>query len=87
MRIAMFSEVPTFNPALPNGISSFIEAVSQELVKLGHEVHIFEPSLYIGQKKEIRMKENLIKHNLFITNDFFLNQVKIICVFKPPARA
>ena len=61
----MFSEVPTFNPTLPNGISSFIEAVSQELVKLGHEVHIFEPSLFTGQKKRIKMKENLIKHNLF----------------------
>ncbi len=65
MRIAMFSEVPTFNPALPNGISSFIEATTQQMAKLGHDVHIYDPALFIGQKKEVKLRENLTKHNIF----------------------
>ncbi|MHA1267154.1 MAG: glycosyltransferase [Candidatus Helarchaeota archaeon] len=65
MRIAVFSEMPTFNPALPNGISSFIEATSRRLAKLGHEIHIFEPNLYCGQKSIIKVQENIIKHHVF----------------------
>ncbi|MHA1358693.1 MAG: glycosyltransferase [Candidatus Helarchaeota archaeon] len=65
MRIGMFSEVTTFNAALPNGISSFIEAVSPQLVKFGHTVHIFEASLYNGQKKDIQIQDGIYKHLLF----------------------
>ncbi len=61
----MFSEVTTFNPALPNGISSFIEAVSPQLVKMGHEVHIFEACLYNGQEKVVEIQDGIYKHHLF----------------------
>ena len=65
MRIGMFSEVPCFNPILPNGVSSFIEAVSKELVKRGHEIHIFEQQQYLGQKKEIQLTKNITIHRIF----------------------
>ncbi|MFX1295009.1 MAG: glycosyltransferase [Promethearchaeota archaeon] len=65
MRIGMFSETPTFNKTLPNGISSFIEAVSPQLVKFGHEVHIFEASPFGKQKKEVQIQDGIIKHHLF----------------------
>jgi glycosyltransferase involved in cell wall biosynthesis len=66
MRIGIFSEVPTFNRCLPNGVSAFIEAVSRELaLHLGHEVHIFEQKQYFGQKKERKITDNLIIHRLF----------------------
>jgi glycosyltransferase involved in cell wall biosynthesis len=66
MRIGFFSEVPTFNRCLPNGVSAFIEAVSRELaLHLGHEVHIFEQTQYFGQKKERKIADNLIIHRLF----------------------
>lgn len=61
----MFSEVPTFNPILPNGVSAFIEAVSKQLAKLGHEIHVFEPSQYSGQEKEVKVQDNIILHRLF----------------------
>jgi len=47
----MFSEVPTFNPILPNGVSSFIETVSKQLSEMGHEVHIYEAKSYAEQAK------------------------------------
>ena len=65
MRIAMFSEVPTFNPILPNGISSFIEAVSKQLVKLGHEIHVFEQIQYFGQKRKEEIRNNITIHRTF----------------------
>lgn len=65
MKIAMFAELPTFTPALPNGISSFIQDVSRQLVRLGHKVHIFEPCLYLGQPKQVKIQPNLIKHHVF----------------------
>ena len=66
MRIGFFSEVPTFNRFLPNGVSAFIEAVTKELaLKLGHEVHIFEQTQYFGQAKEMKIADNLIIHRVF----------------------
>jgi glycosyltransferase involved in cell wall biosynthesis len=66
MRIGIFSEVPTFNRFLPNGVSAFIEAVTKELaLKLGHEVHIFEQLQYFGQKREMKIADNLIIHRVF----------------------
>ncbi len=66
MRIGIFSEVPTFNRCLPNGVSAFIETVSKELaLHLGHEVHIFEQTQYFGQKKEQEIADNLIIHRVF----------------------
>jgi len=66
MRIGIFSEVPTFNRFLPNGVSAFIEAVTKELtLKLGHEVHIFEQLQYFGQKRETKIADNLIIHRVF----------------------
>lgn len=65
MRIAMISEVPTFNPILPNGVSSFIETVSRHLVTLGHEVHVFEQQQFFGQQKEVKVQENITIHRLF----------------------
>lgn len=52
MKIGVFSEVPTFDPILPNGVSSFIEATSVELARLGHDVHIYEAKSYFGQAGE-----------------------------------
>ncbi|NVM30188.1 MAG: glycosyltransferase [Candidatus Helarchaeota archaeon] len=65
MRIAMFSEVPTFNPVFPNGVASFIEAVSKQLVKLGHEVHVYEPCQHLKQKKIVKIHDKITKHHLF----------------------
>ncbi len=61
----MFSEVPTFNPTLPNGVSSFIEAVSKQLARIGHEVHVYEGKTYFGQKKEQKIGENITIHRSF----------------------
>lgn len=61
----MVSEVPTFNPILPNGVSSFIEAVSKQLVRLGHEIHVFEQQQFFGQKREIKVQDNITIHRLF----------------------
>ncbi len=65
MRIAMISEVPTFNPILPNGVSAFIEATSKELVRLGHEVHVFEQQQFFGQKGKIQVQDGIFIHRLF----------------------
>jgi len=65
LRIAFFSEVPTFNPILPNGVSAFIEAISKELAKLGHTIEIYEGITYFGQKKEQHICKNITIHRLF----------------------
>ncbi|MHA1267155.1 MAG: glycosyltransferase [Candidatus Helarchaeota archaeon] len=65
MRIAMVSEVPTFNPILPNGVSSFIEDVSRELVRRGHEVHVFEQLQFFGQKRVVKVEKGITIHRLF----------------------
>lgn len=65
MRIAFFSEVPTFNPIFPNGVSAFIEAISKQLTKLGHTVEIYEGITYFGQKKEQTVAKNITIHRLF----------------------
>lgn len=65
MRIAMFSEVPCFNPIFPNGVSAFIEATSKQLAKLGHEIHIYEGKSWFGQKEEEQICDNIIMHRLF----------------------
>jgi glycosyltransferase involved in cell wall biosynthesis len=61
----MFSEVPTFNPILPNGVSAFIEAVSRQLVELGHEVHVFEQQQFLGQEKTVEVQEDITIHRVF----------------------
>ncbi|MHA1648638.1 MAG: glycosyltransferase family 4 protein [Candidatus Helarchaeota archaeon] len=65
MQIGMFSEVPTFNPVLPNGVSSFIEATSKELARLGHDVHIYEAKIYFGQKSVEQIRKNITIHRFF----------------------
>jgi len=64
VRIAVFSEVPCFDPTFPNGVSAFIEATSKQLAKLGHEIHIYEAKAYLGQKDQ-EISENITIHRVF----------------------
>jgi 1,2-diacylglycerol 3-alpha-glucosyltransferase len=65
MKIGIFSDVTVFNPPFPSGVSRFFREISMELVRRGHEVIIFEPSVYLGQPKIEQIKKNLTVHRLF----------------------